>query len=66
MEFYDFLAYMSEHTSEIKYDTANMLKNEWNPRITLTREDIALITKISQQNCLAVLRQYHDWISTLQ
>ena len=64
--FYEFSDYISEHISEIIYDTVSSLGNEWKPGLTLSQADITLITKISQQNCLAVLRAYHNWISKVE
>lgn len=62
-QFYQFQEYMAEHVPEIVYDTVSSLKEEWSPELTLSQQDIMLVTKIAQQNCLAVLRAYHDWIS---
>lgn len=62
-DYNDFIAYFSEHISEVAYDTMNTLRNEWKPTLTLSQDDIALVTKISQQNTLAVLRQYHAWLT---
>ena len=65
-EFYQFEEFLAEHASELAYDTVSSLQNEWKPGLTLSEEDIALITKISQRNCLAVLREYHAWLSQQQ
>lgn len=65
-EFYRFQEYLAEHASELAYDTVDSLREEWSPGLTLSAEDITLITKISQQNCLAVLREYHAWLSQQQ
>ena len=62
-DFNEFILRVHENANEIRYDTVNQLRNEWNPGITLSQEDISLITKINQQNTLALLRQYHAWIS---
>lgn len=58
----DFLSFLSGKTSEITYDTVSALKDEWKPTLTLSQDDIILITKIAHLNCLAILRQYHDWL----
>ena len=62
-QFYEFEKYLLEHANELAYDTVIGLQDEWKPTIGLTRDEIVLITKIAQNNCLAVLRSYHKWIS---
>ncbi len=58
----DFLDFIAERTAEITYDTVASFSNDWKPTISLTQDDIALITKIAHTNCLAILRQYHNWL----
>ena len=48
-EFNDFIQYAKEHINEIQYDTVSSLQNEWNQGLTLSKEDVFLITKISNQ-----------------
>ena len=61
--YYEFTEYVAEHISEISYDTISSLRNEWKPGLTLSQDDITLVARISQQNCLALLRAYHNWVS---
>lgn len=65
-DFNDFMAYFNEHISEVSYDTLDSLRNEWKPTLTLSQDDVALVTKISQRNTLAILRQYHAWMNQSQ
>ena len=60
--FSDFLVYKSDHISEVQYDTIAPMKDEWNAGLTLSQADIELITKISTHTCVALLRQYHNWL----
>ena len=66
MDFNDFILYMNDHIEEVTYDTVNALRNEWKPTLTLSQDDISLVTKISQQNVLAILRLYHKWTKECQ
>lgn len=61
-DFSDFMVYFNDHIKEVSYDTFDLLRNEWKPTLTLSQDNIALVTKISQRNTLAILRQYHTWM----
>ena len=61
-EFNDFIQYAKEHINEIQYDTVSSLQNEWNQGLTLSKEDVFLITKISNQQTMALL--YHQWLQS--
>lgn len=63
-EFNDFIQYAKEHINEIQYDTVSSLQNEWNQGLTLSKEDVFLITKISNQQTMALLRHYHHWLQS--
>lgn len=63
-EFNDFIQYAKEHINEIQYDPVSSLQNEWNQGLTLSKEDVFLITKISNQQTMALLRHYHQWLQS--
>ena len=63
-EFNDFIQYAKEHINEIQYDTVSSLQNEWNQGLTLSKEDVFLITKISNQQTMSLLRHYHQWLQS--
>lgn len=65
-KFCDFEKNVNEHAQELAYDTASLLTSEWKPELTLSQADITLITKISQNGCLALMRQYHNWLMVCQ
>lgn len=39
------------------------MRDSYNEGITLSQKDIELITKISYHQTVALLRQYHLWLS---
>lgn len=61
-DFNDFMSYFSEHISEVSYDTVQIFKRKQFTGITLSQDDVALVTEIAQQNTLAIFRQYHAWM----
>lgn len=65
-DFNDFMSYLSEHISEVSYDTARALQDGRTPGLTLSQEDVALVMEISQQGALAILQQYHAWMLLTQ
>lgn len=62
LDFDGFMIYKSMHTDEMVEEITSSMQNEWSEGISLTQEDIALITKISLRSTYAVLRQYHEWL----
>lgn len=64
MDYSDFLKYACDHTEEMKYDTSRISFPQSLDNITLSEEDISLITQICQKNAYAVLNQYHNWLSS--
>lgn len=61
-DFGDFMDYFSDHISEVSYDTVQIFKRQRFTGITLSQDDVTLVTEIAQQNALAILRQYHAWM----
>lgn len=60
-EFHEFEKYLAAHEQEVLYDTLAAFGSDWNQNLTLSQEDITLVTKISRQMCLALLRAYFHW-----
>lgn len=63
-DYNDFLKYAFEHENEVTYDIVSHLRNAHNDGITLSQDDICLITKIAIQSNYSVLRQYHEWMTS--
>lgn len=64
VDFNDFLDYTVKHEDEIRRDVVSHLKNAYNDNLTLSQADIQLIAEISVQTNYAVLRQYHEWLTS--
>lgn len=65
IDYNDFLKYAVEHESEVIYDIVSHLGDAYSDGITLSQDDISLITQIAIHANYAVLREYHKWLSSL-
>jgi len=65
-DFNKFLAYLSEHASEIEYDSCSKSEDVPVENRTISRDEWTLITKFTIRYSKALLRQYHEWIQSGQ
>ena len=61
-DFGEFLQLLAENEQKEIFDTSFFMGDAWSPQITLTKEDVSLIVKLSHLNTVAILRQYHGWM----
>lgn len=61
--FEDFIDYADKHAVELAKAAASGYDQSEIEASTLSKEDVILITKISQSNTVAILRTYHDWMA---
>lgn len=65
-DFNDFILYVNDNVSELTYDTLATIKNEYKPTLTLSQDDITLVTKIVHNHTMSLFRQYHAWLKKSQ
>ena len=65
-EFNDFLAYYQDHISEVAYDASRPLWGIADDAPAFIVNSAEIISQIAQESCLAVLRQYHEWLEQQQ
>lgn len=62
-DYTEFLLYANDQRNEMTYDIASHLRNSYGSGITISQEDIRLITEIAINANYSVLRQYHEWMN---
>lgn len=62
-DYTEFLLYANDRRNEMTYDIASHLRNSYSGGITLSQEDVRLITEIAIHANYSVLRQYHEWLN---
>lgn len=61
-DFNKFIEFISDKQPELIYDITHGVGDAWKPEITLSKEDIELITNIGVNVVISYLRQYHEWL----
>lgn len=59
--FYEFEEYCKEHVREIVYDSVRDIRSENVKEMSLTQEDLRVISAAVNRGCMAMLRAYHNW-----
>ena len=62
-DFNDFLKYCSENADTVVFDTLNGSVDIPVDKRTITTEEWSLIAKTITKSNLALLRQYHKWLT---
>ena len=61
LDYDGFMMYASMHNEDITKDIIKAMGDSWNSGLTLSEEDVTLVTKIALKATYAILRQYHEW-----
>ena len=62
-DFNDFLAFLKENQDVVFFDIENSMKDVSESQRTISREEWVFIQKYAIKSQLAVLRQYHKWLT---
>lgn len=64
LDYDGFMMYASMHNEDIAQDIVKAMGDSWNSGLTLSQEDVTLVTKIAFEATYAILRQYHEWANS--
>lgn len=61
LDYDGFMMYASMHREDITQDIIKAMGDSWNSGLTLSQEDVTLVTMIAVKATYAILHQYHEW-----
>lgn len=61
-DYNDFLAYLTKHLPEMQYDISRNMQSASADGVTLSKEDLQVVTQVALQAACSALRQYHNWL----
>lgn len=61
--FSDFVDYLQARVPELTYDITTAMKATWSEDFTLPDVALNQIVQLPLHSCIAVLRQYNNWMS---